>query len=247
MQRLLQIRYHSGQGSLTPIFVVVAIAGIMTTVVLLDRKADVIFDSPTTTEGKVATNSYEGLPESVLIRIPFTSQAPLLNWDAPYQEACEETSLLMVHHFLQRIGFDPVSADAEIVDLTEWVSADGFSEDITIRELAQVAQRRFGYTPYLYENPTIEDLKHLIASGNPVIVPVAGRKLKNPYFSGPGPWYHMLVLTGYDSTSFITNDPGTRRGFGYAYKYNVLYNAIHDWTGKKEDIEKGPIVVLVLR
>ena len=57
----------------------------------------------------------------------------------------------------------------------------------------------------------------------------------------------MLVLTGYDERNFVTNDPGTRRGYGYKYTYSILYNAIHDWTGVKEDIEKGPIVVLVIR
>jgi len=69
---------------------------------------------------------------------------------------------------------------------------------------------------------------------------------ENPYFSGEGPWYHMLVLTGYGWWDFITNDPGTRRGAGYEYRFSTLLNAIHDWTGIKEEIRKGRSAVLVL-
>jgi hypothetical protein len=39
----------------------------------------------------------------------------------------------------------------------------------------------------------------------------------------------MLVLTGYDGDTFITNDSGTRRGAGYRYPYGVLEKAAGDW------------------
>ncbi len=89
-------------------------------------------------------------------------------------------------------------------------------------------------------------MKNELAKGYPIIVPMAGRDLGNPYFSGEGPWYHALVIIGYDKTSFITNDPGTRRGEHYRYKYDVLMNAIHDWTGVKENIRDGRKVALVV-
>jgi len=56
----------------------------------------------------------------------------------------------------------------------------------------------------------------------------------------------MLVLTGYDRKRFVTNDPGTRRGQGYEYKYDVLLEAIHDWTGVKEEIATGQKRFLIL-
>ena len=33
--------------------------------------------------------------EEINLDIPFTSQAPSLNWDQPYQDFCEEASILM--------------------------------------------------------------------------------------------------------------------------------------------------------
>jgi hypothetical protein len=70
--------------------------------------------------------------------------------------------------------------------------------------------------------------------------------LGNPYFSGDGPPYHMLVLTGYKRGKFITNDPGTRRGEGYMYKEDVIMNAIHDWAGSKETIRDGEKAMMVV-
>ena len=77
-------------------------------------------------------------------------------------------------------------------------------------------------------------------------VPVAGRELGNPYFSGGGPWYHMLVITGYDGNRFITNDPGTKRGEDYKYSADVLIEAIHDWTGSKDTITSGAKTAVVI-
>jgi len=53
--------------------------------------------------------------------------------------------------------------------------------------------------------------------------------LNNPNFKQPGPIYHMLVIKGYNSWEFITNDPGTRKGNSFKYPYSTLINAVHDW------------------
>jgi uncharacterized protein YvpB len=97
----------------------------------------------------------------------------------------------------------------------------------------------------IYDFPK-EDLKKYLAKGNPVIVPAAGRELKNPNFTAPGPLYHNLVLVGYDKNIIITNDPGTRKGRGYIYDMDVLYNAIHDFPGKPENIIQGRKAMIVL-
>ena len=56
-------------------------------------------------------------------------------------------------------------------------------------------------------------------------------KLGNIYFTAPGPENHMLLIKGYNfnDKSFTTNDPGTRRGEGYTYDENVLFEAIRDY------------------
>ena len=91
-----------------------------------------------------------------------------------------------------------------------------------------------------------KQIKEQIAQNNPVILPAAGRELKNPNFKAPGPLYHMLVVRGWLSDGrIITNDPGTRRGEGYIYDKSVLWDAIHDWNGG--NVASGQKVMIVVK
>lgn len=155
-------------------------------------------------------------------------------------------SLLLVHHFLEGTDLSLQQAEQELLALIAWEEAHGYSQDVTVQELGKIAGEYFGHDSRVIENPTADELKRLLAAGDPVIVPAAGRDLRNPYFSGAGPWYHMLVLTGYNEFFFVTNDVGTRRGEGYVYRFATLLNAIHDWTGIKEEIRTGARRVLVI-
>ncbi len=186
------------------------------------------------------------LPKTFYLDVPFTSQAPHANWDDPYQEACEEASLIMVNAYLNNNLLTPTRADSEILELVKYEESIGLPQDITIEQVANIAEEYYGYKTRILLNPTIDEIKQELTFQNPVIIPAAGRKLGNPYFSGDGPWYHMLVITGYDRNEFITNDPGTKRGEGYKYKYQVLMDAIHDWTGVKEEIATGIPKALVV-
>ena len=196
-----------------------------------------------------AGETKKSVPATFLLDVPFTSQAPLINWDAVHEETCEEASLLMVHRFLQgeRKIIEPESAEADLLALVRWEERNHFGFDITIGELALIAEQYYGYTPVIEETVTVQRIKEIIAAGNPIIIPAAGRDLGNPYFSGEGPWYHMLVIRGYDRNEFIVNDPGTRRGESYEYPYDTLISAIHDWTGVKENIRSGKKRMLILK
>ena len=81
-------------------------------------------------------------PPTVLLEAPFTSQAPFGNWDAPYQEACEEAALIIAYTYLQSTPLTPESADKEIVHLTTWVENQNLPEDISVKDLAWVATNR---------------------------------------------------------------------------------------------------------
>ena len=94
---------------------------------------------------------------------------------------------------------------------------------------------------------TVADVRGALAAGNLVLLPAAGKLLGNPYYAQP-PLYHMVVVVGYDDEAeeFIVHDPGTRRGKNFRYKYDTLWNAVHDWTGDPKTIlggEKAMIVV----
>jgi uncharacterized protein YvpB len=126
----------------------------------------------------------------------------------------------------------PASGDVEIRKMIQYEEKNGYGISITLEQLNQVAKDYAGMqTGRIKTNATIDDIKKELDDGRPVIVPAAGKILPNPNFRNGGPLYHMLVVKGYDKNGFITNDPGTRKGEGFRYTFNALYNAIHDWNG----------------
>ncbi|MEI8230407.1 MAG: C39 family peptidase [Candidatus Peregrinibacteria bacterium] len=217
---------------------------------------DVIVTNPQKTASSSAHSSITQKPSSVpaaapapaslLITVPFAPQAPFAKWDALHEEACEEMSLIMVHHFLEGTPLPLQTAEDELQLMITWERANGFADDITATELGSVAQSLFGYRSRILTEITAEALRRELRAGNPIIIPAAGRLLGNPFFSGDGPWYHMLVVTGFNKDGFITNDPGTKRGESFWYSTDVLMNAIHDWNVSKEKISEGPKKAIVI-
>ncbi len=182
------------------------------------------------------------------LAVPFTPQAPHADWGLPYQEACEEASLMMANAYLTNAGaFTPDEADRQILALVAWEKQRfGYYEDTTAEEVATMAREYYKFPrSKAVKISSIEDVKNEIRKGLPVLLPAAGRELRNPYFSGAGPLYHMLVAKGFTNDGkIITNDPGTRRGADYLYDPAVLWNAIHDWNGG--DVAHGAKVMVVV-
>jgi hypothetical protein len=169
--------------------------------------------------------------KEINLDVPFSPQAPFADWGLPYQEACEETSALLVHYFLQDLALTPGVADSEILNLVAWQKENlGHYQHTTALETAQMLNNYFGYERVEVQyDISMDDIKSHVAAGRPVILPLAGRLLGNPYFRSPGPVYHMLVVKGFtEDGKFITNDVGTKRGENFAYDPDVLFNAIHD-------------------
>jgi len=171
------------------------------------------------------------LPENAYIDLPFISQSPFASWDALHEDACEEASLLIVNYWHNnRNNISKTEADQDIKAMVTYEKDNGYGISITLEELDQIAKDYLGLENGIVKNNiTIENIKEEIALGNPVIVGAAGKVLDNPNFRNGGPNYHMLVITGYDTNGFITNDPGTRKGEDYRYSFDNLYDSIHDW------------------
>lgn len=187
------------------------------------------------------------IPNSYYLNVPFTSQAPTGNWSSPYNEACEETILVMLAHYKAGTSFSATQAEEEIQALVQWELATyGKHEDTSVDETANTAQVYKGLNVHTSRTVTIKRLKQLISEGKPVLVPVHGAALGNPHYSGNGTLYHMVLLIGYDQDEFITNDPGTRYGGGYRYNVNTFYNAIHDLTDPESDIAQGEKAIVIL-
>ena len=202
-------------------------------------------------EVTVTSTSFKNdiLLAEINLAVPFVSQAPLGNWDAVHEETCEEASALMLNGFYKKEKYTRQQMEDELQRIIAWEKDNlGFFEDTTAEETARFMQEIYNLKAVVVYDVTIEDIKKELAAGHPVIIPAAGKVLPNPYFSNGGPVYHMLVLKGYTKDGkFISNDPGTNTlGENFTYKFNDLYNAIHDWV-KDGDILTGRKAMIVVR
>lgn len=187
------------------------------------------------------------LKAEVNLKVPFLLQAPKQNWVQPYEDACEEASLIMVDAYYdgRTSNFGP---DEGIRVIDEVVAFEdetyGYNKDTTADDVANTAKVHYGRNAKVME-ATEENIKNALNQGYPVIVPAHGKALLNPNFRNGGPEYHMLVIKGYNKDgSWITNDPGTRNGPDYVYPKQRLLDAIHDFN--KDDMKKGRKVVIVV-
>lgn len=189
------------------------------------------------------------LPPQVDLDVPFMAQAPYGDWSSPYDEACEEASVLMAVAWMRGQTLSAAQADVEILRLVDFENYYfGYNSDTALRETLKLITDYYHY-PHarIFYDISIDDIRRALVAGDIVILPVAGALLLNPNYVSPPP-YHMVVVKGYDEQAreLIVNDPGTRHGEDYRYPYDTLWNAIHDWTGSDKTVmngRKGMIVV----
>jgi predicted small lipoprotein YifL len=220
-----------------------------------DYQSDVPVSTVEKTDDARSDNTVsEELPNEVNLDVPFFSQAPTGDWGEPYQESCEEASVLLAYYFVT--GQTPTAEEFEedLLAIVDWeVDRFGQYEHTTVEQTAEIADQHLNYRSYeIVSDPSAEDIKGYLAAGYPVVAPFAGRYLGNPYFTGEGPVYHMLVIRGYDAKGrFITNDVGTRHGESFVYSEQTIMTALHDWHDDAETdpegILNGKKVILVLK
>ena len=189
------------------------------------------------------------------LAVPFTSQAPEKIWTQPWQDACEEATVLMLDAYYKGYKLSPLLAKDELIKMVKWEESKGWGLSIEIEKIKELAEYYVGqFDPSssaptstlnfkIIDNPTVADIKQSIDAGQPVLVVAYGKTLPNPHFRNGGPEYHTLIISGYTETHFITNDPGTQFGQNFQYRYDVLLRAIHDWNGGK--VKKGMSKILI--
>lgn len=228
----------------------------LTTTIEVAQKPEVQFEvEKEKKEGEVEILSEEELPLDLDFSVPFAPQAPYAVWDDLHKEACEEAAMIITAKYFQNQGLNAHIMEQEILNLVKWEKENGYKIDLTAQEVAQIMKDYFGLKAEVIKEVTTERIKKELFGNKLIIVPAAGRKLGNPYFRQPGPIYHMLVIRGYDERKkeFITNDPGTKRGEGFRYKYQKLIPAIHNWDHEKakeqmteKEMEQGEKVMVVV-
>lgn len=186
--------------------------------------------------------------------VPFVPQAPFGEWkDRRFQDGCEEAASLIAVRWAKGQTLSKTQAKQEIIKMAayEQKKFGGYADTSAADTLARLIKGYFKYDKAaVKKNITVDDIITEIKNGYLVIAPFNGQKLKNPYYTQPGPERHMIVIRGYDEATneFITNDVGTRRGENYRYPKDILFSAIRDYpTGNHQAIktaEKNIIVVI---
>ena len=185
------------------------------------------------------------IPDKINIKMTFYPQAPYADWSLPYQEACEEASVLLTANLLNKMSLDRENFKNELLKLVEWEKEEfGDYLHTDIRQTEIIINKYFNLKTVIHKNPSLEEIALIISKGNPVVAPFAGKLLNNPYFSNGGPKYHMLVIKGYNlkTNEIITNDVGTRRGEDFIYSWECIQNALHDWND--EDMLAGEKLII---
>jgi len=191
-------------------------------------------------------------PPSYLIKTAFIQQAPEKNWDQPWQDSCEEAALLTVDYFYRQLAPSLKEQKQAILKMIEYENSRGFAPDVNLLQMAQIASEYLNYQTKIIDQPILDHILSYLVKNIPVIVPVSCKTLfqENHHFNNGGPWYHHIVILGYDHPKgqFIVHDVGTRFGAYYRYSYNLLLSSIHDFPPslKKEDIARGNSRVLIL-
>lgn len=181
----------------------------------------------------------------ILLDVPFTPQSPFGDWaDQRQQDGCEEASSLMAIKWARDESLTYEEALDEILVASDYsLRKYGEYRDIAVPDIVEwIIKDYFNYQNVTFKTDiSIEDIVDELSKGNVVITPMNGQLLGNPYYTAPGPERHMILIRGYDEERkvFITNDPGTRRGEGFEYDEEMLFNAIRSYpTGYHEPIEK---------
>ncbi|OHA61680.1 MAG: hypothetical protein A2117_02735 [Candidatus Wildermuthbacteria bacterium GWA2_46_15] len=183
---------------------------------------------------------------TVNIAEPFVSQAPYHKWDFIHNESCEETNVIMAYLWINNTKPTSKFVEAEIQKLTKWGLKKFKTYDTTAEQTAQMARENYGLSPKILKAPTLDQLKKELDQGHIIVMSFTGRLFHSPYYTKPGPLYHMLTLKGYDDKNFITNDVGTNtRGADFKFSFENIMTAAHDWTGSAKTLLKFSAVALI--
>lgn len=195
------------------------------------------------------------LPTSFRLGVPYTTQAPLVDW-AKHQESCEEATLAMVAAYWKGDRSDtiePHAADRAINDLVAWqVKNWGSEDDLTDVRLGELAKAYYGYSYKVL--PTGEEvIQRQLVAGRPVVIGTTTHGLGNPNYPHyadhrlqlPYNVSHFLAIVGYDPQGFIVNDPGITLGHGYHLTYSQLLFAIDDLDSKYPKLNEGHVFLVI--
>lgn len=190
----------------------------------------------------------------VNLPVPFTPEAPDGLMIKPWNNACEEATLVMLDEYYsghRLSGVPPKGGDNTNLTIPKtkakksilnYINIEnkifGYNGNTDAKEMAQLANE---YSKYfearVVTNPTLAQIKDELKAKRPVAALVYGFKLQNPriLFSRSGSYYHTFVIKGFDDKTkeFIVNDNGDlKKGLDLRYSYDTIMDALADYSHK---------------
>ncbi|MCC7523140.1 C39 family peptidase [Candidatus Uhrbacteria bacterium] len=174
--------------------------------------------------------------------VPYVPQAIDGRWVAPWDEACEEASLLMVEGYYEKnIVVDEQIAKKRMQSMIDWemVVFNKF-DDTDADETRRLIDEHAAFEAHIIRNPSLDSIKDELSAGRPVIAMVDMFDLYAERDLGDS--YHVLVISGFDvaKKEFIVRDPArdTRR-----FSYTRLMAALHDYDPITREASGVPTVL----
>lgn len=187
---------------------------------------------------------------TVLLKVPYTSEIPNGSWTKPWNNACEEASIVMVKGYY--FGYEATTKQIAMDDMSPLFKIEdklfGSNADSDATRTAKLINDYTDFTATIKENPTLDQIKNELTNGRPVIAMLYAKDLSNPNhrWRAGGSYYHVLVLVGFDdkTNEFITNDSGDPvTGANYRYKYEAIMTGLHDFNYKTKHADGPPRVL----
>ncbi len=184
---------------------------------------------------------------SVNLAVPFSPQVPDNQWIKPWNNACEEVSVVMVREYYA--GKDKITKDDAKKSMNSLFKIEdkifGSNADTDAYRTNKLINEYTDFGAKIVDNPTLEQIKDELKAGRPVITFHHGKDLpnNNHRWRAGGSYYHVMVLTGFDDEKqeFFVNDGGDYyTGLDYRYTYDIILNTLHDFNHKTD----GPARVL---
>lgn len=186
------------------------------------------------------------LPNEKILNCQFYAQAPRWNWRAPFEDYCEEASVILWVNCLNNEEVNIEKFESQLSEIDTWFT-DKFwkSKDQTVKQMAQAIKEKYDLEYEIIDNPSFKDIQTAINSWNLVVAPLAWKMLKNPHYKNGWPNFHALLVVGYKKDKVITNDVWTRSWKNYEFKKDIFMNALHDYVSW--DIKKWEKRILVIK
>ncbi len=200
-----------------------------------------------------ATTAYTA-EEKINLPVPFTPEAPDGKMVKPWNNSCEEASIVMLDEFYKGNTENNIPKKIAKKAILSYIAIEdkifGYNANTNAVEMVELIN---GYSKYfeasIKTDPTVEEIKSELQAGRPVVALLYGYNLNNPriQFARSGSYYHTFVIKGFDDTTkeFIVNDNGDLKlGLDLHYSYDTILGALRDYDHKTAKTVKPATVLL---